>query len=211
MRLSSAASVSMAIWMSLFCVQLLAQQGPSYPDPKLCKVIIDDIGDVGFRISDGQQLIEQISKHFRERVGRRGVIYEGRLNAAEKMKRMLNGSENEISETKMTYLRAAMANAKHRVHIRFGAKKGKQWIELTCFKVASSKKRKPLDKLRVTGTNFLGTFAEVKTKLPGFCIEVAGKAAVTTEKNAGAAKTKWTPSSSRNKPKGKWKPPPRRD
>lgn len=169
-----------------------------YPDPKECTVVIDSIGRVGYRIADAQSLTNLVLREFRNRVGREGAVYEGTLISDKKMTRMLDGSESEIRAEKMAYYEAAIGHAKRRVKMKFGKKKKKHYIELTC---RDKGRRKSLDKTSVTGETFRGTLDKLEAALPIFCMQIAKKE---------PPKPKVAPKPKKKKKK-KWTMPPRRD
>lgn len=184
-----------------------------FPAPELCRVVVDDVTGMGFRISDGQALIEATMRHFRHRLSRDEVVFEGNLNAAKKMKRMLGGNTDELTEMKAAYYKEAIVQAKHRVHIKFGKKKGKHWIRLTCHKNAGftskGKRKKPskaLETLKVTHSSFSKAKAELVEKLPAFCPVIQGRPKPKPQKQPGMSAAERR----RQQRLKKWTPPARR-
>ena len=161
-------------------------------------MVIDAIGKVGFRIADAQSLTNRVVKEFRDRIGRGGVVYEGTLISDKKMTKMLNGSESEIRAEKMEYFEAAIAHAKRRVKMKFGKKKGKEFIQLTCRNVDS---KKSLDESVVTAATWGEAMDKLDAALPAFCLQIAKKAEAPQAQTAPPPKKK----------KKAWSMPPRRD
>jgi hypothetical protein len=125
-------SVASVILMSQTTVQAQFYES-QLPNPKECRVVVEELGRVGYRISDAQQLAQITLTHLRNRMGQNAVIYEGAVSSAKNMKRMLGPqSETEIQDEQIAYYKAAIDNAKFRVRIRFGKKNKKHWASVTC-------------------------------------------------------------------------------
>lgn len=163
-------------------------------DPASCRVVLEDLGNLGLRISDGQAVATDVMTGLRQRLGDDAVIFEGTLTGKLKMKKMLGPSgEAQIQEDQIAYLKAATKQAPFRVSVRFGKKKSGHWIELAC---KNKEGTAPLEKKRFEAASFGKARAEMNAALPDFCPLLAP---------ATAAPETTT------KPKKEWSLPPRRD
>lgn len=170
---------------------------PAAPAPKPCRVFLEDMGKVGFRISDAQALAQETLTALRDRVGQEAAAYEGLLKSHQQMKKMLgSGSETQIQEEQIAALQACKDSAPFRVRVRFGKKKGRHFITLACRNAASPPER-PLEEKRFEAKTFADARAKMNEALPTFCRLLDPEAAA-------------PPPSRRPKAKG-WSLPPRRD
>lgn len=158
----------MGIVLSLFTVVAL-QSGPAHPDPEKCLTVIDDMGKVGFRISDAQALAEMTLSEFRRRQGNDAVVYEGFLVSSEALKKMLGArSESQVTDDQIAYYKAAIAHAKHRVRVKFGKRGKTHFIVVTC-RAASAPAGDLLEKKEITGKTFGEVRETLGKDLPTFC------------------------------------------
>lgn len=140
------------------------------PDPKKCRVVIEDFGNVGYRISDAQQLAQIALTHLRKRMGQDAVVYEGMALSAKKMKKMLGPqSETEIQDEQIAYYKAAIDQAKFRVRLRFGKAKKQHWVRMTC-RNARSPKATTLSKKTIRAKTFREALRQVDEAMPTFCL-----------------------------------------
>ena len=185
---------------------------PTLPDASKCVVLVEDMGDVGFRISDSGALAEAVVVGFRKRLSRDGVLYGGSAAAASSMRKMLGpGSETQVQEAQLTYFKAATANAKFHVAVHFGTKGRTEWVTLECKRTGAKPGEKPLDSKRLEAKTFLEVRDLVQAAMPTFCPAVAPLDAAVTTTNAPAAQPGLPPGMSKPKPTAAWSPPPRRD
>lgn len=185
---------------------LLATQMPdaALGDPAECRIVVDDMGAVGYRIGDAQQIAETVVSGLRKRAGHTAVVYEGSYISDKKLKKMLGpGGENEIQEQKLEYYEKAIKNAKFRVRARFGKKGKTHFATLTC-RNSSAPPEKTLESARFEAANFRELREKVHTAIPTFCPLMDPPRA---PGGGGEGSGKWTP---RPKKKKEWTlPPPR--
>lgn len=169
------------VWSLLTVVAL--QGGPALPDPAKCQTVIDDMGKVGFRISDAQALAEMTLSEMRRRQGNDAVVYEGFLVSSEALKKMLGArSESQVTDDQIAYYKSAIKNAKHRVRVKFGKRGKTHFIVVTCRK-ASAPPSELVEKKEITGKTFGEVREALARDLPAFCPAIA----TTTAAPAGAA------------------------
>ena len=184
----------------------------SFPPPEDCVVVVDEMGKVGYRISDAQMLAQEMLSAMQKRVGYSGVIYEGTLKSVADLQRRLGkNSETTIQADKIAYLKAALKAAKYRVRIRFGRKKrgpkGKRhWVTVSCRK-AGAAVSDVLDEKTFKAKSFYAAKEAYAEALPAFCPAIAPpqKPSPTPTEKDGPPKWK-----RKHKPKKKWTPPPLR-
>jgi hypothetical protein len=161
--------VSLLIATASFAQYMPEAEG-NYPPPEKCQVVVEDMGNVGFRIADAQAFAERTVTGLRKRLGgNETVIYEGLLKSAKDMKRRLAGSETSLQDEQIDYYKAAAQAAQWRVKVRFGKKKGKHWVTATCWRSKDGKRKgkqvesqtwrdKRLDTLKATFAKEVMTF-----------------------------------------------------
>ncbi len=200
----------------LFSFQLHAQSAgaPAMSDPNRVVVIVDDAGDVGLRISDAQMAHETVIAALRKRLGNDAVAYEGEKKNAATMKKMLGpAAETTIQDARLTWFDAAEKAAPWRVRVRFGAKKGQQFIRLTCRK-ASDKADHVVDERVGAGKNFVAARDDLAAHIGEFCLALPdpkGASSIPIE-GANSAKPNEPPGMHKKPKQTKtWTPPPRRD
>lgn len=170
-------------------------------DPASARVVVEELGDVGLRISDAQALATDVVTALRTRMGQDAVVFEGTLSGNLRMKKLLgNRAESQIQDEQVAYLRSAMAAAPYRVRVRFGKKAGVHWIIMSCRDRAAPPTR-PLEEARVEGSSFAKAREALSERLPAFC-RVADPVA------AAPASTSERPP--RDKKRREWALPPRR-
>lgn len=180
-------------------------------DPAKCVVMVEDMGDVGFRISDAQGVAETIVVPLKKRVGAQAAFYEGVLKAAQSMKRLLGPTvEGAASQdTQRQHYQACKDAAPWRVKATFGApKKGKSkkhWIEVTCRKKDSDA---IVDKARVEGDSFVLARDELHKAMGAFCMQIPDISMIPIEPVPGATPAE-PPGMSKKEPKPWTAPPPR--
>ena len=180
-------------------------------DPAKCVVMVEDMGDVGFRISDAQGVAESIVAPLKKRVGGQAAFYEGVLKAAQSMKRLLGPTvEGAASQdTQRHHYEACRDAAPWRVKATFGGpKKGKNskhWIEVTCRKKDSDT---VVDKRRVEGATFMLAREELITAMGSFCMQIPDISMIPMEPVSGA-KPAEPPGMSKKEQKPWTLPPPR--
>jgi hypothetical protein len=187
-------------------------------NPALCQVIVDDAGDVGLRISDAQLTHDLVVQALRKRLGTDAVVYEGAQKNAATMKRMLGAAaETSIQDEQLAFHAAAAKAAPWRVRVRFGTKKGEQWITVACRK-SGDDPSKPVVESRFVGKNFLAAKEKLDAGLPGFCPQLAPvDGATTNNANTTGIPIEGQPATPtpvpglHKKVLKDWSPPPRRD
>jgi hypothetical protein len=150
-------------------------------------VIVDDVGNVGLRIADAQQLTESVVSHLRKRLGEDAVLYEGAKKSMAALKRMLGpNSETPLQDDQIAVFDLAEQTAPFRAAIRFGKKKSQHFAEVTCRKRAE---KQPVDVARGTGATFQAARAALVEELAAFCLQLPAPqpAAATPAGDAGGA------------------------
>lgn len=171
-----------------------------YPDPGKCRLVVEHMGAVGFRIADAQVLAERAMTAFRGRLGQDAVVYGGLLAHAKEMKRRLRGTETEIQDEQIAYYKAAAKAAPWRVKVRFGKKRGRHWIKATCHRVKDGKRvKKPVDSHKWEGKSFGKIKAQFTQEVKSFCILMDPPPPVSAKPPAAKRKKK------------EWKLPPMRN
>lgn len=167
-------------------------------DPAEVRVVLEDLGNVGLRISDAQALATDVMTGLQKRLGYNAVIFEGSLAGHLKMKRLLGGNaESQIQDDQIAYLKAAMEKARFRVGVRFGKTKKAHFVTLACRNSGAPKDAKPLEEVRFEGATFAEARKAMNAGLPEFC-RIADPPA------QGADQPK-------ARPKKAWSLPPRRE
>src|SRR6185295_14088758 len=123
-RLSLPLSV---VLVAAFCAAASAHaqnMGPNLGDPKKCVVVVDDMGDVGFRISDAQVVADAVVTGLRKRLGSDAVTYAGIAASAAAMKTLLATPEGAgPQDAQLKWFKECEAAAPWRVRARFGTTK----------------------------------------------------------------------------------------
>lgn len=192
---------------------------PQLGDPARCAVILEDMGPVGFRISDAQVVADALLTGLRKRVGFDGAHYEGVAASAAAMKKLLATPEGAgPQEAQLAWFEKCEEHAPWRVRARFGtASKGAQrhWISVTCRKKgadADPKKGALLDEQRFQGATFLEARDALAAALSGFCPALVGAVQLPIEGATPPPAEDAAPPGLRKKKQPKaWVPPPRRD
>ncbi|MBI1949575.1 MAG: hypothetical protein HYS27_28065 [Deltaproteobacteria bacterium] len=209
-------------WSSALALTLLAASVPAAAqsigptnaalgDPAKCVVMVEDMGDVGFRISDAQAVAESVVAPLKKRVGAQAAFYEGVLKAAQSMKRMLGPTvEGAASQdTQRKHYEACRDASPWRVKATFGApKKGKvkrHWIEVVCRKKDGDA---VTDKLHVEGDSFVLARDELHKAMGTFCMQIPDISMIPIEPTPGD-KPAEPPGMSKKEVKP-WTPPPPR-
>ncbi|MBM4280152.1 MAG: hypothetical protein FJ137_05150 [Deltaproteobacteria bacterium] len=197
---------------------------PMLPDPRRVVVVVEDAGDVGFRISDAQAAHELVITRLRKRLGNDAVVYEGARKSAEQMKKMLGANaETTIQDAQLRYYDDAARAAPWRVRVRFGQKTGEHWITMACRR-ADSEAKKHVEERRFTGASFLAARDAAAAGLDHFCLALPATAALAPVEaapgpgaagrgpGAGPGDGPGVVPGLRKKPApAPWTPPPRRD
>lgn len=169
----------------------------SHPDPARCRVVLEDMGNVGLRISDAQALAQDALSALRRRLGQDAAVYEGLLKSHEQLRRVLGpGAETQVQDEQVAYLEACARAAPFRVQIRFGKsrKKGGHFITVACRNAGS---KRHLDQKRFEAKTFKTARDDMNEAIEGFCPLLASKASA--------------PAPTQKPPKRRWSLPPRRD
>jgi hypothetical protein len=184
-----------AAFLTLLLAAPLQNHPASGADPARCRVVLEDMGKVGLRISDAQAVASDVLSALRAKLGEEGVIFEGTLSGQLEMRRILGaGAEAQIQESQIEYLKAALAAAPFRVQVRFGTTKKRHWITLSC---RNKDGKAPLEEQRFEGASFGAAREQMNAALPGFCPLALPLAASAEE--------------APKKPKREWTLPPRRE
>lgn len=190
------------------------ESGDSLPDPKRCVVLLEELGDVGFRIADAQGVAETVQRAMRKRVGRDGIVYGGVAKSQRQLQKMLGqGVETPaIQQKKLDYFKAAEENATWVLRARFGTSKKapkdkKHWITVTCRKRDADAKTLT-DEKRVEAATFADAKAALDAAMPTFCMQIPAALAVPVE-DAAPPNPAEPPGMRKKQPKP-WSPPPPR-
>lgn len=180
-------------------------------DPKKCVVILDGMGDVGFRISDSGMIADGVITAIRKRVGYDGAQYAGVAESAAAMKKLLATPEGGgPQEEKLAWFKVCEANAPWRIKARFGTgKKGAlpHWVTVSCRKKDAKESGGVVDEQRFEGKTFLEARDALVAGMAGFCGPIPSMGVIPVEPGAtppglqGIKKKEIKP----------WTPPPRRD
>lgn len=197
---------------------------PQLGDPKKCVVILDDMGDVGFRISDAQVVADAVLQAFRKRVGFESAHYAGVAASAAAMKKLLNTPEGAgPQEAQLAWFKECEQSAPWRLRARFGtekaAKKGpaRHWVTVSCRRAGggpATGKADGVEEKRFEGATFLEARDALAAAMPGFCPLIAGRTEIPLE---GAPAASAPPADagpvgiSKKKAAKPWTPPPRRE
>ena len=139
----------------------------SGPDPKVCRVVLEDMGNVGIRIADAQALATDALTQLRKRLGQEEVLYEGLLKSKLQMrKRLGRRSLTRQQKAQIKYLEACMELAPYRVRLRFGKKRKREFLKMEC-RLANAKKA--LAKRKMTARYFEDIRARLNEAIPDFC------------------------------------------
>jgi hypothetical protein len=178
----------------------------SKTEPDLCVAVVEEMGNVGLRISHAQGVASDVVTGLRKRMGYERLLFEGTYTGKLGMKKKV-GFSDAMQDAELAYLKAAIEHASYRVRVRFGSKKkGVHWITLTCRK-ADAKPNDTLESKRVVGTTFAKSRAKMKEELAGFCTQMDPNPAA----DAAAAKVNASgPLPPKKKKTKKWTVPPRR-
>ncbi len=213
MRASSAGLLGVLVATGPAMAQSIGPTNAALGDPAKCVVMVEDMGNVGFRISDAQAVAESVVSPLKKRVGAQAAFFEGVLTSAQSMRRIL-GSTVEggtPQETTRKHYEACRDAAPWRVKASFGApakgkgKPKKHWIEVTCRKKGSDS---VVDRVRVEGDTFVLARDELNAAMPRFCMQIPDIAAIPIEPAPGE-RPKEPPGMSKKEPKA-WTPPPPR-
>lgn len=181
-------------------------------DPAKCVVMVEDMGDVGFRISDAQAVAESVVAPLKKRVGAQAAFYEGVLKAAQSMKRLLGPTVEGAAtqDTQRQHYESCRDASPWRVKATFGApKKGKakkHWIEVVCRKKGSDT---VVDQARVEGDSFVLARDQLHKAMGTFCMQIPDISMIPIEPAPGA-KPGEPPGMSKKEPPKPWTPPPPR-
>lgn len=189
--------VSLSLGLLLVAGQTAAPApAPTAPAPARCRAFLEDMGKVGLRISDAQALAQDTLTVLRQRLGQEGAAYEGLLKSHLDIKRRLGpGAEHQIQDEQIAWLQACAESAPFRVRVRFGKKKGRHFIALSCRNKDAPASR-PLEEKRFEAKTFADARAKMNEALPGFCRLMDPSAAAPAPER---------------KPKKQWTLPPRRE
>lgn len=175
---------------------LLSTPAQAHPatgaDPAKVRVVLDEPGNVGLRISDAQALATDVMTELRKRMGQEAVVFEGTLAGNLKMKKLLGpNAESQIQDEQIAYLKAAIEKARFRVRVRFGKAKGQHWVTLSCRNNGAEPKN-VLEEKRFTAASFAKARAAMNEALPAFC-RIADPPSAAEAAPVEAKKTKeWT-------------------
>jgi hypothetical protein len=194
---------------------------PTVGDPKKCVVILDGMGDVGFRISDAGIIADGVITTMRKRVGFEGAHYAGVAESAAAMKKMLKTPEGAApQDAQLEFFKQCEANAPWRIKARFGTskKKGTQphWVTVSCRKSGSDAKdakdpKSVVEEKKFEAKTFLEARDAMVAALPTFCGAIPAVGIIPVEPAPG---TPTGPNGTKLPPPKEvkpWTPPPRRD
>jgi hypothetical protein len=136
-------------------------------DPNKCVAVVEQFGDVGFRISDAQVIADAALTELKKRLGNEGAVYEGIPASLEHMSKLV-GPEASPQTAQIEYYKKAIAHAKYKVRPRFGVKGKKHWITLSCRGVKNAP-ADVLDNKRFEGKSFADARDKMLAALPTWC------------------------------------------
>ena len=178
-------------------------------DPKRCVVILDGMGDVGFRISDAGIVADGVITEIRKRVGFDGAQYAGVAESAAALKKMLATPEGGgPQEEKLAWFKVCEANAPWRIKARFGTgKKGSvpHWLTVSCRKQGETV---VVDERRFEGKSFLAARDALLAGMPTFCGAIPSVGVIPVEQSVRPGELHGMSKKKEPKP---WTAPPRRD
>ncbi|MBN2358190.1 MAG: hypothetical protein JXR83_01970 [Deltaproteobacteria bacterium] len=152
---------------------------PAAPARSRCLVVLEDMGNVGLRITDAQALAQTVLDGLRQRVGTDRASYGGLAASARAMKKMLagTGTPTEVQDTQIAEYEACEKAARWRVRARFGIKARRHWVTLTCS--TTGMPAKVIDKARFEGASFAEVREQTARAMVNFCLQIspAGQAA----------------------------------
>ena len=173
------------------------------------KVVLEDMGNVGFRISDAQSLANWVSNALAKRVGHDNVAYEGLLKSKKDLARRLGNTEiHPTQAADIQRLEAFVKEAQVWVKARFGKNKKGHWVDLSC-RAQPGKGQKPKEKKRLYANTFHDLQPLVRTALTEFCGTLIPKVAPAPARAPSNGNPALLPPKPTPK-KQKWLPPTRR-
>lgn len=181
-------------------------------DPNKCVVILEGMGEVGFRISDAGMVADGVITGIRKRVGFDGAQYAGVAESAAALKKLLATPEGGgPQEEKLAWFKLCEANAPWRIKARFGTatkvakKKGAlaHWVTVSCRKKENDT---AVDEKRFEGKTFLLARDAMVAGMPEFCGAIPAMGVIPVETPAPTV-----PGMSKKKDAKPWTAPPRRD
>ena len=173
------------------------------------KVVLEDMGNVGFRISDAQALANWVSNALAKRVGHDNVAYEGLLKSKKDLARRLGNTEiHPTQAADIQRLEAFVKDAEVWVKARFGKNKKGHWVDLSC-RGSKAKGQKAKEKKRLYAKTFHDLQPLVRTTLADFCGDLIPKVGAAPARTTSPANPALLPPKATPK-KQKWLPPTRR-
>ena len=180
-------------------------------DPAKCVVVVEDMGNVGFRISDAQIVAETVLTPLKKRVGQQAAMFEGVLKSSQQMKRMLGPTVEGAGpqDAQLKHYTACRDASPWRVKASFGGpqkgKSKKHWIDVTCRKKDADA---VVDKVHVEGDTFVLARDELQKAMGGFCMQIPDISMIPVEPTPGAQAP--GPVGMSKKELKPWTPPPPR-
>lgn len=209
---SSARAASAVLLLGLpAAAQSVGPSSASLGDPAKCVVVVEDMGNVGFRISDAQVVAETVLTPLKKRVGHQAAMYEGVLKSAQRMKKMLGPTAEGAGpqETQLQHYTACRDASPWRIKASFGSpakgKSKKHWIEVSCHKRDSEL---AVEMARVEGNSFLEARDLLAKAMGTFCMQIPDISMIPVEPSPGSTGA-GPPGMSKKEPKP-WTPPPPR-
>ena len=188
--------------------------GPSLGDPKKCVVVVDDMGDVGFRISDAQVVADAVVSNLRKRIGFESVTYAGVAASAAAMKRLLATPEGAgPQDAQLKWFKDCEQSAPWRVRARFGTGKGNMhWVSASCRRAGADAKD-VVEEKRFEAKTFLEARDKLAAAIPTFCPLIVSNVTVPIEglKQGADAPDAGPPGMSKKQPPKPFTLPPRRE
>ena len=171
------------------------------------KVVLEDMGNVGFRISDAQSLANWVSNALAKRVGHDNVAYEGLLKSKKDLARRLGNTEiHPTQAADIQRLEAFVKEAQVWVKARFGKNKKGHWVTVVGPNPAKDKRQR---KKRLYANTFHDLQPLVRTALTDFCGALIPKVAPAPARAPNTGNPALLPPKPTPK-KQKWLPPTRR-
>jgi hypothetical protein len=184
---------------------------PALGDAKRCVVVVEDMGDVGFRISDAQIVAQAAVAGLRKRLGSAAVVYGGVAASASAMKQLLATPEGGgPQDGQIKWFKACDEASSWKVRARFGTSRGTHWITLSCRKKGADVKD-VVEEKRFEAKSFLEARDQMAAAVPAFCPSGTSVVGVGDIPNEARGVDAGPVGMHKQEPLKPWTPPPRRD
>ena len=189
---------SLGLIFILLVPELVLAQALPAPNAQTteCRVLLESMGQVGYRISDAQALAGAVMNGLNKALGYGAVVYEGTIIDREKLQKMLGKSGSAADEdAHFAKLKACAQKTKFVVRARFGKKKDHHWVRLSCRNKGASPK-KTLAQVTFREKSFAAVREKVKEAMPNFC-KIIYPPSERIQSTKPRSQKKWAPPSRR--------------